>query len=138
MTATEVRVELKRPPLTTMAPGRGNYLRLRLTPDLRIAIGALTKRPGEAMTGEPHELALINRTSCDEMSPYERLLGDAVTGDQVLFSRQDAVEAAWNVVDPVLGDATPVHSYDPGTWGPVEADRLTAAVGGWDEPGGKA
>ncbi len=137
MTATEVRVELKRPPLATMAPGQGNYLRLRLTPDLRIAIGALTKRPGESMVGEPHELALIDRTSCDEMSPYERLLGEAMQGDQTLFARQDAVDAAWEVVDPILGDVTPIHPYQPGSWGPAEADRLTADIGGWDEPGGK-
>ncbi len=137
MTATEVRVELKRPPLATMAPGQGNYLRLRLTPDLRIAIGALTKKPGESMVGEPHELALIDRTSCDEMSPYERLLGEAMQGDQTLFARQDAVDAAWEVVDPILGDATPIHMYAPGSWGPAEADRLTADIGGWDEPGGR-
>jgi glucose-6-phosphate 1-dehydrogenase len=135
MTATEVRVELKRPPLTGLAPGRGNYLRLRLTPDLRIALGALTKKPGETMTAEPHELALIDRVRCDWMSPYERLLGEAMQGDPALFTRQDAVEAAWAVVEPVLGDATPVFDYAPGTWGPAEAERLTADVGGWDAPG---
>lgn len=135
VTATEVRVEFKRPPLTSLAPGTGNYLRLRLTPDLRIAIGALTKKPGEAMVGEPHELALIDRNSCDEMSPYERLLGEAMRGDQTLFTRQDAVDAAWRVVEPVLGNATPVHLYEPGTWGPDEADRLAHDIGGWDSPG---
>ncbi len=136
VTATEVCVELKRPPLTAMAPGQGNYLRLRLTPDLRIALGVLTKTPGETMTGEPHELALIDRGAGDEMSPYERLLGDAMQGDQTLFTRQDAVDAAWEVVGPVLGNATPVHAYAPGAWGPAEADRLTADVGGWKAPGG--
>ncbi len=135
MTATEVRVELKRPPLTTIAPGQGNYLRLRLTPDLRIALGALTKKPGDTMLGERHELALIDRVSCDEMSPYERLLGEAMQGDQTLFTRQDAVDAAWEVVNPVLGDASPIHTYQPGTWGPGEADRLASDIGGWDKPG---
>ncbi len=134
-TATEVRVELKRPPLTTMAPGTGNYLRMRLTPDLTIAFGALIKRPGEALVGEPTELALVDREICDEMSAYERLLGDAMAGDQTLFARQDAVDAAWAIVDPILGDAVPVHTYAPGSWGPSEADRLASDVGGWDEPG---
>jgi glucose-6-phosphate 1-dehydrogenase len=135
LTATEVRVELKRPPLTTLAPGTGNHIRFRLTPDLWIGLGALIKKPGEAMVGEPTELALVERDVCDEMSAYERLLGDATAGDQTLFARQDAVEAAWAVVDPVLGDATPIHAYEPGTWGPVEADGLTTSVGGWEDPG---
>jgi glucose-6-phosphate 1-dehydrogenase len=72
------------------------------------------------------------------MSPYERLLGDAMAGEATLFARQDAVEAAWAVVDAVLGNATPVHAYEPGSWGPVEADRLTADVGGWAQPGGSS
>jgi glucose-6-phosphate 1-dehydrogenase len=135
LTATEVRVELKRPPLTTLAPGTGNHIRFRLTPDLWIGLGALIKKPGEAMVGEPTELALVERDVCDEMSAYERLLGDATAGDQTLFARQDAVEAAWAVVDPVLGDVTPIHAYEPGTWGPVEADGLTTSVGGWEDPG---
>jgi glucose-6-phosphate 1-dehydrogenase len=134
VTATEVMVELKRPPLTTLAPGMGNHLRFRLTPDLRLALGALIKRPGESMVGEPTELALIDRPTCDEMSAYERLLGDAMAGDQTLFARQDAVEAAWSVVDPVLGDATPIQPYAPGSWGPAAADALTADVGGWANP----
>ncbi len=138
LTATEVRVELKRPPLTTLAPGTGNHIRFRLTPDLWIGLGALIKQPGEAMVGVPTELALVERKVCDEMSAYERLLGDAMAGDQTLFARQDAVEAAWSVVDPVLGDATPIHPYQPGSWGPAEADRLTADVGGWDDPAAPA
>ncbi|HRP08396.1 MAG TPA: glucose-6-phosphate dehydrogenase [Gemmatimonadales bacterium] len=137
-TATEVRVELKRPPLAALAPGRGNHLRLRVTPDLHIALGVLTKKPGETMLGEPHELALIHHDDGDEMSPYERLLGEAMQGDQTLFTRQDAVEAAWSVVAPVLGNATPLHSYAPGSWGPSEADRLAEDVGGWDAPGTEA
>ena len=134
VTATEVVVGLKAPPLTKLAPGDGNYVRLRLGPELSIALGALVKRPGEAMIGEPTELSFMQHHSCDEMSAYERLLGDALAGDPTRFSRQDAVEAAWSVVDPVLGDATPVHPYEPGTWGPAEADRLAADVGGWEQP----
>jgi glucose-6-phosphate 1-dehydrogenase len=135
VTATEVVVSLKRPPLTRLAPGQGNTLRLRLTPELNIALGASIKKPGEAMVAEPTELTLVHRPEGDEMSAYERLLGDAMAGDATLFARQDAVEAAWAVVDPVLDSRAPVLSYRPGTWGPAEADRLTADVGGWAQPG---
>ena len=134
VTATEVIVELKRPPMTKLAAGNGNYLRFRLTPEFSIALGARIKKPGEAMIGEPTELSLVHRPTGDEMSAYERLLGDAMVGDATLFARQDAVEAAWAVVDPVLGGATPLCPYEPGTWGPVEADRLTADLGGWSQP----
>jgi glucose-6-phosphate 1-dehydrogenase len=109
-------------------------LRFRLTPDLRIALGARVKKPGEAMIGEPTELSLVHQPSGDEMSAYDRLLGDALDGDATLFARQDSVEAAWAVVEPVLGDTNPVHPYDPDSWGPSEADRLTADVGGWTNP----
>jgi glucose-6-phosphate 1-dehydrogenase len=134
VTATEVMVDLKRPPLAKLGTGNGNYLRFRLTPELSIALGASVKKPGEAMVGEPTELSFLEHSTGDEMSAYERLLGDAMAGDATLFARQDAVEAAWTVVDPVLGNATPAYPYAPGTWGPVEADRLTADVGGWARP----
>jgi glucose-6-phosphate 1-dehydrogenase len=134
VTATEVVVALKRPPLTRLAPGRGNYLRLRLSPEFNIALGASIKVPGGAMVGTPTELSLVNRATGDEMSAYERLLGDAMIGDTTLFARQDAVEAAWAVVDPVLGGVTPIHQYTPGTWGPSDADRLSDDVGGWAQP----
>lgn len=132
--ATEVMVEFKRPPLSKLAAGRGNYLRLRLTPELSVALGIRIKRPGEAMIGDPAELSLLHHPTAGEMSAYERLLGDAMAGDATLFARQDAVEAAWSVVDHVLGDTTPCHLYDAGTWGPVQAEELTAAVGGWSDP----
>ena len=135
MTATEVRVEFKRPPLTRLAPGTGNHVRLRLTPELRIALGVQIKAPGGAMVGVPTELSLLHHDTTDEMSAYERLLGDAMLGDPTLFARQDAVEAAWTVVEPVLDDVTPIHPYAPGSWGPAEAEALTAEVGGWDVPG---
>lgn len=134
VTTTEVVVELKRPPLTRFAPGKGNYFRLRLSPELSIALGARIKKPGEAMVGEPTELSLVHHPTCDEVSAYERLLGDAMAGDATLFSREDAVEAAWAIVNPVLGDVTPALTYEPGTWGPAEADRLAADVGGWAQP----
>jgi glucose-6-phosphate 1-dehydrogenase len=142
ITTTEVVVALKRPPLAKVAPGKGNYLRLRLSPEFTIALGANVKKPGEAMLGKPGsailgestELSLVHDPSDDEMSPYERLLGDAMVGDATLFARQDAVEAAWTIVDPILGDSIPVQTYKPGTWGPAEADRLTEDVGGWAQP----
>jgi glucose-6-phosphate 1-dehydrogenase len=134
VTTTEVMVELKRPPVTGLAPGKGNYLRLRLSPEVKIAIGARVKTPGEAMISESTELALVHFPAGDEMSPYERLLGDAMAGDATLFAREDAVEAAWGIVEPVLDDVTPVQTYERGSWGPVEADRLTSDVGGWACP----
>ena len=134
MTTTEVMVELKRPPVTKLAPGKGNYLRLRLGPEVTIAIGARVKTPGAAMTSHPTELTLVHSSTGDEMSAYERLLGDAMAGDATLFARQDAVEAAWAIVEPILDDATPLHRYEAGTWGPVEADKLTREIGGWACP----
>ncbi len=134
VTTTEVLVELKRPPLSRLAAGEGNYMRLRLGPGLVLALGALVKTPGESMVGERRELAFVHHPAGDEMDAYERLLGDAMAGDATLFAREDAVEAAWAIVQPVLGDAVPLHLYDPGTWGPVEAGRLAAGVGGWAHP----
>ena len=134
VTAMEVMVELKRPPVTRMAPGDGNHVRLRLSPQVSISIGAKVKKPGESMMSEPTELSLVHHPSADEMDAYERLLGDAIAGDPSLFARQDAVEVAWSIVEPILGDVTPVREYEPGTWGPQEADRLTADVGGWSCP----
>jgi glucose-6-phosphate 1-dehydrogenase len=134
VTTTEVIVELKRPPLTRLAPGKGNHLRLRLSPEVTIALGARVKKPGEAMISEPTELSLVQQPTGDQMSPYERLLGDAMAGDPMLFARKDAVEAAWAIVQPILGSVVPIHSYERETWGPAEADRLTAEVGGWVNP----
>jgi glucose-6-phosphate 1-dehydrogenase len=138
VTTTEVIVELKRPPIVKLTAGKGNYVRLRLSPEVTIAVGARVKTPGEQMRGERMELAFVHHPSADEMDAYERLLGDAMDGDAQLFARQDAVEAAWGIVQPILGAATPVHEYEPGTWGPTEADRLTADVGGWHCPAAAA
>jgi len=130
-TMTEVMVRLKRPPLSRMAPGDSNYYRFRLSPDVVIAVGARVKRPGDEMVGEPTELKVVHYPGGDERDAYERLLGDAMVGDPMLFAREDGVEAAWAVVQPVLGSATEVHEYEPGTWGPAQADKLTEGVGGW-------
>jgi glucose-6-phosphate 1-dehydrogenase len=134
ITTTEVMVRLKRPPLSGLTQGRSNYLRLQLTPCLTIDLGALIKQPGEGMLAIPTELSLV-RSPEEEMSPYDRLLGDAMLGDATLFSRQDAVKEAWKILNAVLGDATPLHSYEPGSWGPAAADRLTAPVRGWASVG---
>ena len=131
VTVTEVMVDFKRPPVTKLAHGEDNYVRLRLTPDLKIALGVRVKRPGDDMVGEPTELSLLEQPKGDEVGPYERLLGEAMAGDPSLFSRQDAVEAAWNVVEPALDLATPVEPYAPGGWGPESCDRMTHDVGGW-------
>jgi glucose-6-phosphate 1-dehydrogenase len=136
LTATELLVTLKRPPQDVFDPvlfGESDHVRFRLSPDVSISLGARVKAPGESMVGEHVEL-VVRHASGDEMTPYERLLGDAIRGDAMLFVRQDSVEAAWQVVDPILGDATPVHEYDPGTWGPTEADGVIAADGPWHDP----
>jgi len=124
-------VDLEKPPLATLAEGKTNYVRFRLSPDVTIAVGAQVKRAGEQMTGEDSELSFVNQPRGDEMDAYERLIGDAMDGDATLFARQDAVEASWAIVDPILGAGTPLHEYAPGTWGPPEADALAAASGGW-------
>jgi glucose-6-phosphate 1-dehydrogenase len=88
------------------------------------------KRPGEQLIGDPTELKVVSHPRGDEMDAYERLLSDAIVGDGTLFAGQDGVEAAWAVVQPVLGLVTPVHDYQPGTWGPSEAKKLTAGISG--------
>ena len=125
---------LCRPPLTRLCPGETNYVRFRLSPDVTIAIGARVKRPGERMDSEPTELRVVHRPDAEEMDAYERLLGEAMEGDPTLFAREDAVEAAWAIVQPILGSVTPVHDYEPGSWGPREADALAAGLGGWHSP----
>ena len=134
VTATEVLVKLKPPPLRRF-PRQNNYFRLRLGPDLSINLGAQIKRPGPEMTSMPVELSAVQLDLGGELLPYERLLTDAMRGDPLLFVRQDAVEAAWAIVDPILGpDTTPLYLYKNGSWGPPEADRLAADIGGWHNP----
>jgi glucose-6-phosphate 1-dehydrogenase len=127
--AIEVRVQLKRPPLELNdehGPS-SSYYRFRIGPDVTVvAIGMRVKRPGEAMVGRDVEL-LASEDQAGDMLPYERLLGDAMRGDASLFAREDAIEAQWRIVDPVLAIETPPHPYEPGSWGPGEADRLIAA-----------
>jgi glucose-6-phosphate 1-dehydrogenase len=137
-TATEILVELKRPPQklfadAVQANSRSNYLRFRLSPSSAIALAARVKLAGEEFIGEERELYLCDDQPGEE-TPYERLLGDAMKGDGALFTREDAVEAAWEVVNRVLKKHHPVRRYKRGTWGPKEADSLIAADGGWHNP----
>ncbi len=135
---TEVVVEFHPAP-PVVFPGaspQSNHIRFQLSPTLDIAIGALSKRPGEGMVGQQVELSFIpgrDRPSGGKrMGPYERLLGDAIDGDATLFARQDVVEAAWDIVEPILScPNTPLHRYEPGSWGPREANALMADLGGW-------
>ena len=134
ITATEVYVKLRKPPLAKTGTDGRNYYRFRLGPDFELSLGARIKRPGSLMAPTPVELSAVKYTTSDEMEAYERLLTDAMKGDQLLFVRQDAVEAAWEIVDPILGDCCPVENYEPGTWGPPDARELAADVGGWHDP----
>lgn len=137
VTATEVMAILKTPPQQLFdepVPPRSNYFRFRLGPDkVAIAVGARAKAPGERMAGEEVELYVCN-ASPEAREAYERLIGDAMAGDATLFARQDSVEAAWTIVDPVVNHGGPVYRYEPGSWGPREADRMVAAYGGWYDP----
>ena len=136
LTATQVVVDLKCPPMAIfdeIQPAHSNYFRFRLSPEVVISAGARVKRAGDEMQGEDVEL-LMRHQHEDEKSPYERLLGDALNGDAALFSSDAAVEAAWRVVDPVLGDRATVESYEPGTWGPASAATIVEAGDGWHDP----
>ncbi len=140
-TATEVMVELKPPPQRLFADsaptsGRANYLRFGISPASAIALAARVKRDGREFVGDQRELCLMEEQQGEEL-PYELLLGDAMAGDGALFTREDAVEAAWAVVDPVLKKHHPVSPYQRGSWGPKEADAIIAGGGGWHNPGPK-
>ena len=131
-------MQLKPPPQALFddsqpADGRANYVRFKLQPISAVALAARVKRPGKGFLGDQRELFLCEE-ALSEGSTYERLLSDAMAGDGALFSTQDAVEAAWKVVDAVLADHHPALPYAPGTWGPAAADALIAADGGWHEP----
>jgi len=133
-TATEVFVKLRKPPLAKSGVDGRNYYRFRLGPDFELSLGARVKRPGPLMVPMPVELSAVKYTTTDEMDAYDRLLTDAMRGDQLLFVRQDAVEAAWAIVEPILGDCCPVETYEPGTWGPPDSRELAAEIGGWHDP----
>ncbi|MCH2132727.1 MAG: glucose-6-phosphate dehydrogenase [Phycisphaerales bacterium] len=136
VTATEVVVEMKQPPQKLFRDcheSNRNYFRFQFKPNTVVAIGVRAKKIGEEMVGQPLEL-IAQHEQPDEMSAYERLIGDAIAGESTLFARVDEVETAWKVVDPILGDVTPVIDYEPGTWGPTEADALLHHKYGWHAP----
>src|SRR6266545_761873 len=136
ITTTEVIVDLKCPPVAIfdeINPAQSNYFRFRLSPEVVISAGARVKRPGEEMVGDAVEL-VARHSNAGEKSPYERLLGDAIRGDVSLFTRDDVVEAAWRVVNPILHSAVPVAEYEPGTWGPAAARAVVAGDEGWHDP----
>ena len=135
MTCTEVVVRLRRPPsIFPLCMIPSNYFRFRIGPEVTIAFGATAMDPAEQMCGQAVELQVSHHPTTDEMDAYERVLGDALAGDATLFAREDYVEEAWRIVDPVLKAGTPVYEYEPNTWGPGEVNRLVSPPGGWQDP----
>ncbi len=134
MTCTEILAKFRKPP--TLLPDSvltENHLRLRLSPDVVIAMGLMSLAPGEGMGLQAGEMVATSSPGAGDMDAYERLLGAAMAGDNSLFAREDYVEEAWRIVDPVLKKGTPIYSYSPNTWGPAEVARVTPP-GGWDIP----
>jgi glucose-6-phosphate 1-dehydrogenase len=135
VTSTEVLARFRKPP--TIVPDCAlsqNYLRFRISPEMTIAVGTTVMGPNEAMKGEQVEMVASRRPRPEEMEAYERVLGDAMTGDATHFAREDYVEEAWRIVDPVLKAPTPNYDYDKGTWGPREVDQKILPSGGWHNP----
>jgi len=135
VTSTEIVVRLRRPPTMfhsfELAP---NHVRFRISPDITLAIGTNVIAPGQETVSEAAEMVGTELPRADEMDAYERVLGDAMHGDATLFAREDYVEEAWRIVDPVLKSPTPVHEYEPGTWGPKAVDARVSPPGGWQNP----
>jgi glucose-6-phosphate 1-dehydrogenase len=138
VTATEIDIKLKRPPhdVFGIEPfAVRNALRFRVWPETAVGIELAGKKPGAGLEPQPEELTFSGQAGSD-MRPYDRLIGAALDGDRWLFASQAEVEAAWEVVDAVLGDVTPVHPYARGSWGPKEADRLLPERDSWHDPAG--
>ena len=138
VTATEVSIAFRDPPqdLFGIEPERpSDTLRFRVWPETRVSLVLQGKKPGAGWESQPEELSFAAQPGSD-MRPYDRLIGAALDGDRWLFARQDTVEDAWRVVDPVLGDVVPVHQYARASWGPQEAGRLVPAGDTWYDPAG--
>ena len=136
VTATEVIVDFKRPPRETfgeLVPSSSGHLRFRISPDVSIGMGVRVKQPGERMVGTDVEMLLAEQQATF-VPPYQRLLGDAMHGVGDMFGREDIVDAQWRVVDPILDDRTPLYTYEPGSWGPNEAEQLIGVDGPWHNP----
>jgi len=135
VTCTEVIGRFRKPPTVIKESALSrNHLRFRISPEMTIAIGTTVMAPGEALKGENVEMVASRHSRPEEMEAYERVLGDAMAGEATLFARQDYVEEAWRIVDPVLKDSTPIHEYDKGAWGPSEVDERVSPPGGWHNP----
>jgi glucose-6-phosphate 1-dehydrogenase len=134
VTCTEVIVRFRRPPPVFETSPQHNFLRFRISPDITIALGVRVKSPGERMEGSPVELRVCRHDEAKAMDAYERLLTEAMKGDATDFAREDYVEEAWRIVDPVLAAGTPLYEYEPKTWGPREVDQKVSPVGGWQNP----
>jgi len=135
VTCTEVIVSLREAPrIFPHCEAVPNHLRFRISPEMTIALGTTVMDQDDREVGEQVELLASRRPGANEMDAYERVLGDALNGDRTLFARQDYVEEAWRIVDPVLKKTTPVYEYEPGSWGPSEVDGNVAPPGGWENP----
>jgi glucose-6-phosphate 1-dehydrogenase len=135
VTCTEILIRLRRPPSIFAADSvKPNHFRFRISPDVTIAHGMMVKAPEGEMSGNEVELIALDGDRPNEMDAYERVLRDAMTGDATLFAREDYVEEAWRIVDPVLKGGTPVYEYEPKSWGPREVDEKVSPVGGWHDP----
>src|SRR5262249_40139274 len=136
VTATEVTLHFKRPPRETfdeLIPTSSGHMRIRISPDVTIAMGVRVKLPGERMVGENVEL-ILTEDAPDEAPPDRGLSGEAIRGLGELFGRGDIVDAQWRVVEPILDNATPLYPYEPGTWGPDGAEALIGPDGPWRNP----
>jgi glucose-6-phosphate 1-dehydrogenase len=135
VTSTEVLLRLRKPPTVYLSNSlEQNHVRLRVSPDTSIALGLIVLTPGHEASGQTVEMVACQDPFADEMDAYERVLGDAMAGDATLFAREDYVEEAWRIVDPVLKANTPVYEYESGTWGPAEAESRIVPAGGWHNP----
>jgi glucose-6-phosphate 1-dehydrogenase len=135
VTATEVVARLRQPPqIFSRDPMPPNYVRFRVSPDMTIGLGAHVRLPGEIPRGTPVEMVATQHANPEDILPYEELLADAIAGNQARFARVDYVEQAWRILDPLLKNLPPVRMYKPGSWGPVEAEKLAEPDGGWLNP----
>jgi glucose-6-phosphate 1-dehydrogenase len=139
LTCTEVLVRFRQPPaIYTDTPAPANYFRFRISPDVVIAVGTQVLDDSNAMSGRSTELTVTECDRADAMDAYERLLHDAMLGDATLFAREDSVEQAWRIVEPVIGTESQPTEYEPNTWGPPQASQIAAGHGGWHDPAAEA
>ncbi|PYU88570.1 MAG: glucose-6-phosphate dehydrogenase, partial [Acidobacteria bacterium] len=135
VTCTEVLGRFRKTPTVIRESAlTRNHLRFRISPEMTIAVGTTVLAPGDVLKGETVEMVASRHPRPEEMEAYERVLGDAMAGDATLFAREDYVEEAWRIVDPVLKAGTPIYEYEKGAWGPAEVGRRVLPPGGWHNP----